>query len=279
MTLINRARRRRRYLDDRRRVAGRIYAREAEVEEMKSRLAMPSGHRLVGRWQEARDQEAATKVQNMWRSVRSKKKLVVLIEEQQRQEAARKLQSFARRRRQGLRQGLLAKTAQENPCWRPADLDRIMEHEKAIVNKRRQWHSSMQRGLNEAELKQQADERYRELLQGAGRWRYDVWRLLLQREQTRQCIQALEGRSWDRPLPYGVCSAALLQEAEEKHRARKAAMLQEQKELGGVHIALSGEVPYVESRTEELEADALLQSLESDLGFDFSMAGDKPADL
>eukprot|EP00913_Durusdinium_trenchii_P022229 g20888.t1 len=90
MIIINRARRRRKYLEERRRVAQRVYSTEAAVEEMKARLAMPYGHRLVGRYSEARDAEAATRVQTLWRSVRAKKKLVKLIGEQQQQEAARR---------------------------------------------------------------------------------------------------------------------------------------------------------------------------------------------
>jgi len=234
---------------------------------------MPSGHKLVGRWKEAKEAEAATKVQNLWRSLKSKKKLVKLVGEQEQVEAAKKLQAFARRRRTRTRQSLLSRTAAENPAWRPMDEIRLMQHEKEIIEKRRQWHSTMSRGLTHAQLQMQAEDKYRNFLEGVQRSRYDVWLALMQREQTRQMIEALEGRSWDRPLPYGVCSAALLSDAQEKHRMRKQDMLQDQR--ASSHGAPS-DAPAVESRAEELEADSLLQALESDLGFDFSIAGDKP---
>jgi hypothetical protein len=37
----------------------------------------------------------------------------------------------------------------------------------------------------------QAEGKYHEFLEGAGRWRYDVWRTLLERDQTRQMMEAL----------------------------------------------------------------------------------------
>ncbi len=55
---------------------------------MKARLAMPYGHRLVSRYAEAREAEAATKVQTLWRSLRAKQKLVKLMAEQKQQEAS-----------------------------------------------------------------------------------------------------------------------------------------------------------------------------------------------
>ncbi|CAE8662348.1 unnamed protein product [Polarella glacialis] len=276
LTVVNRARRRRRYLDERRRVAQRVYAGEADVEEMKARLALPGGYKLVSRWKDGREAEAATRVQNLWRSMRAKKQLVQLVGQQVREEAARRLQAFARRNRRKQRQSLLARSAAENPCWRPVDTDRLSRHAEEIISKRRQHHASMCRGFNEVELRKQAEARYRELTDGVGRWRYDVWRSLLQREQTKEMIQALEGRSWDRPSPYSVCSATLLKDAEEKHRERKAAYRQDRQvgaESGGVWD--SGTPVAVESRAEELEADTLLHSLEADLGYDFSFSGDR----
>jgi len=150
---------------------------------------------------------------------------------------------------------------------------RLMQHEKEVIDKRRQWHSTMSRGLTLAQLQMQAEDKYRNFVESAQRSRYDVWLSLMQRAQTQQMIEALEGRSWDRPLPYGVCSAALLTDAEEKHRMRKQEMIQGQRAAGQGGSA--GDAPMVESRAEELEADTLLQALEADLGFDFSLAGDK----
>ena len=39
-----------------------------------------------------------------------------------------------------------------------------------------------------------AEGKYHEFLEGAGRWRYDVWRTLLERDQTRQMLEALTQR-------------------------------------------------------------------------------------
>ena len=263
MVIINRARRRRKFLEERRKIAQRVYSAEAAVEEMKSRLAMPAGHRLVGRWAEAQEAEAATRVQNLWRSVRAKKKLVKLVGEQQREEAVRRLQTFARRRRQQQMRSPLVRSAVQNPMWRPIQEERIKQHENDIVKKRKEWSSLTGRGLTEQQLKSQADEQYQAFLQGAGRWRYDVWRNLLETGQVHQMISAVEGKNFDRPPPYGACSAFLLKEAEEKHRQRVASTLQ-------VHNLGEGLVN-VESRAEEEEADALLRGLESELGYDFSL--------
>lgn len=59
---------------------------QAVIDEMKAHLAMPFGHRLVGRYAEAREAEAATRVQSLWRAVRAKKKLVKLVGEQKLQQ-------------------------------------------------------------------------------------------------------------------------------------------------------------------------------------------------
>ncbi|CAK9035344.1 unnamed protein product [Durusdinium trenchii] len=264
MIIINRARRRRKYLEERRRVAQRVYSTEAAVEEMKARLAMPYGHRLVGRYSEARDAEAATRVQTLWRSVRAKKKLVKLIGEQQQQEAARRLQAFARRRWQRRRQSPLVQSAVANPFWRPIQEDRVKQHESEVVRKRKEWSSLTGHGLTESQLKLQAEEKYTEFLDGAGRWRYDVWRSLMECDQTRRMMEVLaraEGRGFESPT-YGICSAFLLKEAKEKHAQRTSNMVQSQ--LKGLSIC-------AESATEEKEADLLLHGLEAELGYDFSM--------
>lgn len=41
----------------------------------------------------------------------------------------------------------------------------------------------------------EAEGKYHEFLEGAGRWRYDVWRTLLERDQTRQMMEALTQRA------------------------------------------------------------------------------------
>ena len=268
MVIVNRARRRRRFLDERRRVAQRVYSAEAAIEEMRARLAMPSGHRLVSRWKEAREAEAATQVQSRWRALRAKKKLVKLVGEQRQQEAIRKIQNFLRRRRQRQQQSPLVRSAVENPFWRPIQEDRVRALETCIVEKRKQWSSLTGRGLTMEQLKMQADAEYEQFLQGAGRWRYDVWRALLERAQARRMIEALEGKNFANPPPYGVCSAYLLKEAEEKHRGRKQSVLHARSFRDQVD---PGPSVYVESQREEQEANDLLHALESSLGYNFSL--------
>lgn len=271
LVIVNRARRRRRYLEERRRVAQRVYATEAVIDEMKARLAMPFGHRLVGRYAEAREAEAATRVQSLWRAVRAKKKLVKLVGEQKLQQAAKKLQAFARRRWQRQRQSPLVRSAVENPFWRPIQEERVKLHENEVLKKRKEWSSLTGRGLTEAQLKIQAEGKYHEFLEGAGRWRYDVWRTLLERDQTRQMMEALtraEGKGFDHPVT-GLCSAFLLSEASEKHQQRVAPAAGPAGPGGpGSAAQLSSAT---ESANEEREADLLLQGLESQLGYDFSM--------
>jgi len=113
----------------------------------------------------------------------------------------------------------------------------------------------------------QAAAEYETFLQGAGRSRYDVWRTLLERSQTRRIVEAMEGKSFANPPPHGICSAYLLQEAEEKHRQRKTSILQASM-LGAQE---QGPSVHVESNREEQEADQLLKALESQLGYDFSL--------
>ena len=263
LVTVNRARRRRRYLDERRRVAARISTVEAQVEEMKQRLALPKGHRLVYRYMEATTKEAATKVQSLWRRVRAKKRLVQLIGEQRQQEAAQRLQSFARRRWQRQGQSPLVKSAVENPFWRPIQDERVKMLEGEVVRKRKEWSTLTGHGLTEAQLKVQAEEKYNAFLEGAGRWRYDVWRTLMERNQTKQMVEALtrEGQGLE-SARFGLCSAFLLKEAKEKHEQRLASMLQSHSK--GFSLC-------VESPTEEAEADLLLHGLEAELGYDFSL--------
>lgn len=274
LTVVNRARRRRRYFDERRRLAQRIYTGEVEAEEIRARLTVPGGHELVGTWMHERTVKAATKVQNLWRSIRARKKLLKLVAEQRQEQASRRIQTVFRQHRKRNQQSLLVKSAQENPCWRPLDTERLMRHEQEIISKRRQYHSSMCKSLSEAELRAQAESQYQGFETGLPRWRYDVWRTLFQREQTRQIIQALEGSNWDKPIPYGLCNASLLRDAEEKHRSRKNAFAQVPRARGSFDEVFddigTGASFVVESAAEEAEADMLLHSLESELGYDFS---------
>ena len=270
MVIVNRARRRRKFLDERRRIAQRVCSAEAAIEEMRERLAMPSGHRLVGKWQEASKAEAATQVQSRWRSVRAKKKLVKLVGEQRHQEAIRKIQDFFRRRRQRQQRSPLVVSAVENPFWRPMQEERVRALENSIVEKRKQWSSLTGRGLSSEQLKLQATADYEHFQQGVGRFRYDVWRTLLERAQARRLIEAMEGRTFSNPPPYNVCSAYLLREAEEKHRGRKQSVSQA-RDLGDTKDMGMGQSVYVESQTEEQEANELLFALESKLGYNFSL--------
>merc|ERR1711862_792652 len=72
------------------------------------------------------------------------------------------------------------------------------------------------------ELRRKAAEKYRGFLVSRPRERAEVARTYLHKEHTRQMIHALEGARWDKPLPYGICSASLLPEAERMHKERKA---------------------------------------------------------
>lgn len=261
------------------------------MEELKSKLSQPAGYKLVGHTQETRVSEAAQKVQSLWRRAKAKKQYVKRLGEADREAAARKLQSLARRRQRRQRPGLLAVSAQDHPASRPITVARLLEHEAQILQKRKEFCRETTGGkAADEELRIQAMTKYREFVEGLERNRLDVQRTLVQKEQTRQMIRALEVRDgvnpWDHMLPYGVCSAALMREAEEKHRERKAA-IQQNMWAGGANdrsaessgapaasprsVDLAAEVPLaVESRVEEAEADEMLRGLEADLGYDFS---------
>lgn len=269
--MIRRAIGRRKYLDERRRVARRIQANEVQTREMKVRMSQPDGVLLVGQWREACETEAAQRIQSLWHSALEKKELERKATEQQREAAARKLQAFVRRLRRRGRPSPLSLTAEANPWRRAVESDRLSCHKDEVLRKRRQYTAAMLKGKSLEEVRQRAEVQYAAFGRIAPRARYDVWRTLLQREQTRQVIQALEGRNWGNPVPYGVCSAALLRDAEDKHLERKASMEQAM-HLGGLSLAARpGEMPLaVESRTEEEEAQMLLRGLETELGYDFS---------
>lgn len=284
LKMVRRALRRRKYLDERRSLAQRIHTKETEVEEMKTKLLQPSGHRLVGQWQDTRTAKAAQKVQSLWRSVRAKKRYVKRVGEMDQEAAARRLQAAVRRRRQTRQPNALRAAAQEIPAARPITAERLFVHEEQILRKRREYipdvtGDAAAMALRVEELRRKAAEKYSAFLSGMPRQRSEVARAHLQREQTRRMIRALEGRGWgaqDSPLPYGVCSAALLREAEEKHRERMASIAKDI--WGGLSVQHTGTaieaatvtVPS-ESRTEEAEADQLLKDLEADLGYDFSL--------
>jgi len=283
----------RRHLDERRVIARRLYTREAEVEELKTKLRQPGGYRLVGHTNETRTVEAAQKVQSLWRRMQAKKQHLKRVGERDREAAAQKLQAATRRRQRQRRPGLLAISKQDDPANRPIDAARMLKHEEEILKKRREYRIDMTGGKEaQEELRRRAMTKYREFVEGLERNQKDVRQTLLQKEQTRQMIRALEVRegtnAWDHPLPYGVCSAALMREAEEKHRERKANIARDLW-VGGptdrgaassgapaasprsVDDFLAAEVPLaVESRAEEAEADEMLRGLEADLGYDFS---------
>mmetsp|Transcript_20082 Transcript_20082/g.62832 ORF Transcript_20082/g.62832 Transcript_20082/m.62832 type:complete len:350 (+) Transcript_20082:320-1369(+) len=84
-------------------------------------------------------------------------------------------------------------------------------------------------------------------------------------EDARKVREAMVTRvDWFRPLPLGVCSAALLGEAEQNHRDWRASMARDS--------AMARAPVAVESHAEEAEADSLLSALELDLGYDFSLS-------
>jgi len=287
LIMVNKARRKRSYLDQRRKLAYRLHSNEMQIQEMRARLEHPEcGAQLVHQYQGARETEAAKRVQTLWRSVKSKKKYVQLVAEQEREKAARKVQLFMRRKLQRRRPNLLSLADRANPCSRPVDADRLMQHEKEILSKRRQYHDAMCGGLKPPDLKVKAQAKYREFADSLCRHRTDIWRMLLHKEQTRQIAQALEPPTsanpaspkftspFDRPLPAGISSAAYLRDAEEKHKERMKSMEEELWAVGGAdpHV---GQTPMaIESKAEEAESTALLRGLEAELGYDFSIDSD-----
>merc|ERR1712139_570455 len=131
------------------------------------------------------------------------------------------------------------------------------------------------------ELRMKALDKYRGFLASRPQERAEIARTYFYREKARQIIRALEGgddptKRWERALPYGVCSAALLREAEEAHKERKASMAWDLR-IGGVSAPHTGTAVEnatvtvaVETPLEAQEADQLLWGLEADLGYDFS---------
>lgn len=273
LTVINRARRRRAYLDQRRRMAQRLYSNEVEAEETKARLAQPGGARLVAARRDAQQADAAQRVQLLWRRTRAKRKLATLDRRQQEEKAIRMLQRCARRwrerRRRGTMQSLLARALQESPYGKPLSDQRLLQNEQEILAKCRQFQASTRAGRSDEDWRKQADAAYQEFTAEIGLHRSAVVRTLVQKEQIKQIIQALEGRSWENPLPHGVCNASLMSEALEKHRQRKASMVKDIRGLGDVSLS-------VESRAEEEEANASLHDLERLLGCDFSSLAERP---
>jgi len=174
--------------------------------------------------------------------------------------------------------------AQENPAARAITAERLFEREAEILKKKAAYIPDVtgdEKAQTERfeELKRKAAEKYRSFLASRPQERGEIARTYYFREQTRQIIKALGGTetspAWERALPYGVCSAALLREAEEKHKERKAAVARELWAGGvNVHIGKAVEVASttvaVESATEAAEANQLLWGLEKDLGYDFS---------
>lgn len=275
LTVINRARRRRAYLDQRRRIAQRLYSNEVEAEEAKARLAQPGGARLVAARRDAQQADAAQRVQLLWRRTRAKRKLATLDRRQQEEKAIRMLQRCARRwrerRRRGTMQSLMARALQESPYGKPLSDERLLQNEQEILGKCRQFQASSRAGRSDEDWRKQAEAAYQEFTAEIGMHRSAVVRTLIQREQIKQITQALDGRSsFQNPLPYGVCNASLMGEALEKHRQRKASMVKDIRGLGDVSLS-------VESRAEEQEANASLRDLERLLGCDFSSLAERPA--
>lgn len=186
--------------------------------------------------------------------------------EQERDAAARKIQAFARRLRG--RESFLLRATRDNPFLNPPDPTRLHRHEEEILTKRKKYHDSMHKGTSFEELRLRAEARYQEFAKAAQRTQYEISHMFLQRHQTRQMVQALEGRGWSKPSPYGVCSASLLREAEERHQERKALMEQAIK-LGGLpSMQNEGELPL--AMNPQAEEDDVLAELEAKLGYNFS---------
>ncbi|CAK0788839.1 unnamed protein product [Prorocentrum cordatum] len=193
LTVINRARRRRSYLDQRRKVAQRLYFNEVEAEETKARLAQPGGARLVAARRDAQQADAAQRVQLLWRRTRAKRKLAALERRQQEEKAIRMLQRCARRwrerRRRGTMQSLMARALQHSPYGKPLSDERLLQHEQEILGKCRQFAASSRAGRSDEDWGKQAEAAYQEFTAEIGMQRSAVVRTLVQREQIKQIIQ------------------------------------------------------------------------------------------
>lgn len=279
--MIRRAVRRRKYLDERRSLAQRIHTREIETDDMKTKLMQPRGHRQVVQWQDSRTTKAAQKVQSMWRKLKARRQYATLAGKMDHETAVRRIQDFARRRLRRRLPNPLVRAAEENPAARPITSERLFKHEEQILKKRNAYipdptADAATQAERMEELRRKAMEKYRGFLESRPRERTEVARTYLHREQTRQMLRALEGEGvgFERPLPYGVCSAALLREAEEKHKERKSTLSRDlwatRVPHTGTAIEAATVTVSVESHTEATEADQLLWGLEADLGYDFS---------
>lgn len=232
------------------------------------RIDKPGGVSLVERWREAKRTDAVIHIQKVWRLVCAKRRLQQQSRKQEREVAARKLQAFARRIRMNNRESLLKRAVAENPFLNVPDPSRLVQHEEKVLANRKQYHVSMCKGKTFEELRKHAEARYQEFANGSQRCTFEISHLLLQRHQTRQMIQALDGRDFSRPSPYSVCSATLLREAEAKHQERKAMMEQADK-VGSLPV-MPGEGDLSLAVDTQAEDDEVLIELEKKLGYNFS---------
>merc|ERR1711972_420969 len=185
----------------------------------------PRGGMHAHRWKAAREVDAAKKVQSKWRAVKSRRTYLELLAEQQRAQAVCKLQGFARRRKQLRQPNLYSVAAKTNPFNRPVGEAELLSHEEEIVKQRKQYNVSLCRGMSATDLAEHAQMKYQEFIDGLPKHRADVGRTVLYRERIKQLTEALANGNWEKPLPYGVSSAALLRDAEEKHKERMRSMV------------------------------------------------------
>lgn len=283
--ILQRAMERRKFLDGRRVLSRRIDMNEREVAEMQRRIVQPRGTRLVERWQAKREAHAAERVQTLWRSLRKKRKMIQMLGEQEKEYAVQKLQSFFRRRRQVQHERHRWEKVLANTCWNRPEEEQLLRYEEEVMAKRRQYVPPY-RGKPEPaptqtfeELRQRAGVLYNEMSVNAALVNKDIMHTLAKRERSREIIQVLEGRNLSLPVPRGVCSAAFLQQAEEKHEQRKSSTLRAMS-IGGLPLPpladlVSDVAIAVESREEETEANEILTALETTLGYDFRLADEK----
>lgn len=288
LTVIRKARRRRDFLAERRRATSSLHTHESELIEMKNLLHQPGGARLVNEWWDVREGKAAQTVQSRWRAVRAKQERLRLVKKEREEKALRMIQGAVRRFRLRRRPVPIHLAADEDPASRPIDPDRMRKHEEAILKKTHAYlPEKMHPLLSQDDLRVKALDNYRSFLSGVALRRLENRRMLLQKHDIRQKIEALEGRNFTNPIPFGQATAAFMNEAEEKHRERKQIMSRNMKYLSRMRKpGPDGEKPgpdgekaqkmegivSLESHTEEAEADALLKALEADLGYDFTPA-------
>lgn len=213
LTVIRKAKRRRDWIAERRKAAAQLHTHESELIEMKNLIHQPGGAKLVNQWWDVRQGTAAEKLQTRWRAVRAKREKLRLMQKEKEDKARRMLQGAIRRFMQRRRPAPIHRAAEEDPASRPIEPDRMRAHEEAILKKTRTYVPAVMAELAvpvatvpqqhplpsgppqpfDNELRLKAADSYQTFLKGLTLRRLEARRLLLQKQDIRQKIEALEG--------------------------------------------------------------------------------------